>query len=205
MLSLSKAVHSSGLWMTYLVSGQALRKPSSNSLICLKTNKQTNSFVPTKIPSHPSPSPPQARNNDRSLTEFEVKWKEAPSCIPFQSMEKRGFETYCKEKGQNVKRIYILLADFSNTRLNSFIFWLELLVQFLLSGTSPVLTLLNAVQLIPLNTTQHCSILLYLIERCCAPAFTLKVTLLSCQSYSIVIILSQPANHVKLSMTGPAY
>ena len=33
------------LWMTYLVSGQALRIPSSNSLICLKTNKQTNKIV----------------------------------------------------------------------------------------------------------------------------------------------------------------
>ena len=56
----------------------------------------------------------------------------------------------------------------SNTWLNFLYFLVELLVQFLLSGTSPVLILFTAVQLI----SPRCSVLLYsLIERCCAPAY----------------------------------
>ena len=59
-----------------------------------------------------------------------------------------------------------------NTRLNFLYFLVELLVQFLLSGTSPVLTLFTAVQLISFDISPHCSTLLYsLIRRCCAPAY----------------------------------
>ena len=61
---------------------------------------------------------------------------------------------------------------FSNTRLNFLYFLVELLVQLLLSGTSPVLTLFTTVQLISFDISPHCSALLYsLIERCCAPAY----------------------------------
>ena len=60
----------------------------------------------------------------------------------------------------------------SNTRLNFLYFLVELLVQFLLSGISPVLTLFTTVQLISFDISPHCSTLLYsLIERCCAPAY----------------------------------
>ena len=68
---------------------------------------------------------------------------------------------------------YILLEELlSNTRLNFLYFLVELLVQFLLSGTSPVLILFTTVQLISFDISPHCSTWLYsLIERCCAPAY----------------------------------
>ena len=67
----------------------------------------------------------------------------------------------------------LLFEEFlSNTRLNLLYFLVELLLQFLLSGTSPVLILFTTVQLIPFDISPHCSTLLYsLIERCCAPAY----------------------------------
>ena len=60
----------------------------------------------------------------------------------------------------------------SNTQLDFLYFLVELLVQLLLSGTSPVLILLTTVQLISFDISPHCSTWLYsLIERCCAPAY----------------------------------
>ena len=67
---------------------------------------------------------------------------------------------------------HVLEEFLSNTRLNFLYFLVELWVQFLLSGSSPVWTLFTTVQLIPFDISPHCSILLYsLIERCCAPAY----------------------------------
>ena len=68
--------------------------------------------------------------------------------------------------------VSVLEELFSNTQLNLLYFLVELLVQFLLSGTSPVLISFTTVQLIPFDISPHCSILLYSpIERCCAPAY----------------------------------
>ena len=97
---------------------------------------------------------------------------------------------------------------FSNTRLNFLYFLVEFLVQLLLSGTSPVLTLFTTVQLISFDISPHCSALLYsLIERCCAPAYkvTPKMTPLSCQTSYIAIAPFQPANHLRVRTTVPAY
>ena len=59
-----------------------------------------------------------------------------------------------------------------NTRLNFLYFRFELLVQLLLSGTSPVLILFTTVQPISFDISPYCSALLYsLIEKCCAPAY----------------------------------
>ena len=67
---------------------------------------------------------------------------------------------------------HVLEEFLSNTRFNFLYFLVELWVQFLLSGSSPVWTLFTTVQLIPFDISPHCSILLYsLIERCCAPAY----------------------------------
>ena len=68
---------------------------------------------------------------------------------------------------------HLLLEELlSNTQLNFLYFRAELLLQFLLSGTSPVLTLITTVQLISFDIIPHCSTLLYsLIEKCCAPAY----------------------------------
>ena len=71
-----------------------------------------------------------------------------------------------------ISPVSVLEELFSNTQLNLLYFLVELLVQFLLSGTSPVLILFATVQLIPFDISPHCSILLYSpIERCCAPAY----------------------------------
>ena len=60
----------------------------------------------------------------------------------------------------------------SNTWLNFLYFLVELPVQFLLSGTSPVLILFTTVQLISFDISPRYSVLLYsLIERCCTPAY----------------------------------
>ena len=67
---------------------------------------------------------------------------------------------------------YYFQKNFSNTWLNLLYFLVELLVQFLLSGTSPVLILFTTVQLIPFDISPHYFTLLYsLIERCCSPAY----------------------------------
>ena len=51
-------------------------------------------------------------------------------------------------------------------------FRFELLVQLLLSGSSPVLILFTTVQPISFDISPYCSALLYsLIEKCCAPAY----------------------------------
>ena len=68
---------------------------------------------------------------------------------------------------------HLLLEELlSNTQLNFLYFRAELLLQFLLSGISPVLTLITTVQLISFDIIPHCSTLLYsLIEKCYAPAY----------------------------------
>ena len=80
-------------------------------------------------------------------------------------------------KNRNLRFATALLLSlleelFSTTQLNFLYFLVELLVKFLLSGTSPLLILFTTVQLISFDISSHYSTSLYSpIEKCCTPAY----------------------------------
>ena len=89
----------------------------------------------------------------------------------------RNWWNIASAKNRNLRFATALLLSlleelFSTTQLNFLYFLVELLVKFLLSGTSPVLISFTTVQLISFDISSHYSTSLYSpIEKCCTPAY----------------------------------